>query len=63
MVPVKWYITGDGQFSKAAVRCRSTPASCLVLLFLLSGSRARYVLNVENFFKELYIGYASMVKN
>lgn len=38
MVPVVLYISAMDSSPKAAVRCRSTPASCLVPSSLLSGS-------------------------
>ncbi|KLU15510.1 MULTISPECIES: Na+/H+ antiporter NhaC family protein [Xenorhabdus] len=62
MLPVALYITGDGDFSKGS---GSTSIYWSVIFgttisffwFLL-----RRVLTIESFFKELYIGYASMIK-
>ncbi|PHM62124.1 Na+/H+ antiporter NhaC family protein [Xenorhabdus ishibashii] len=62
MLPIALYITGDGNFSKGS---GSTSIYWSVMFgttvsffwFLL-----RRVLTIESFFKELYIGYASMIK-
>ena len=62
MVPIALYITGDGQFSRGS-------GSMSVYSGVMFGTAVSFiwftlrgVLNIENFFKELYIGYASMVK-
>ncbi|MDC9597061.1 Na+/H+ antiporter NhaC family protein [Xenorhabdus anantnagensis] len=62
MLPIALYITGNGDFSKGS---GSTSIYWSVIFgttvsffwFLL-----RRVLTIETFFKELYIGYASMIK-
>ncbi|OKP04532.1 Na+/H+ antiporter NhaC family protein [Xenorhabdus eapokensis] len=62
MLPIALYITGDGDFSKGS---GSTSIYWSVIFgttvsffwFLL-----RRILTIETFFKELYIGYASMIK-
>ncbi|BET98362.1 Na+/H+ antiporter NhaC family protein [Xenorhabdus taiwanensis] len=62
MLPIALYITGDGDFSKGS---GSTSIYWSVMFgttvsffwFLL-----RRVLTIETFFKELYIGYAGMIK-
>ena len=62
MVPVALYITGDGEFSKGS-------GSTSVYWGVMFGTAvsfvwflARRVMNVDTFFKELYIGYANMIK-
>ncbi|HEJ7035251.1 TPA: Na+/H+ antiporter NhaC family protein [Serratia marcescens] len=62
MVPIALYITGDGQFSRGS-------GSMSVYSGVMFGTAVSFiwftlrgVLNIESFFKELYIGYASMVK-
>lgn len=62
MVPIALYITGEGDFSKGS-------GSTSVYWGVMFGTvvsffwfLARQLLTIETFFKELYIGYASMVK-
>ncbi|CAG9419550.1 Na+/H+ antiporter NhaC family protein [Providencia alcalifaciens] len=62
MVPVALYITGDGDFSKGS-------GSTSVYWGVMFGTAVsfcwfigRRLLNIDNFFKELFIGYASMLK-
>ncbi|MBE8596189.1 Na+/H+ antiporter NhaC family protein [Xenorhabdus sp. BG5] len=62
MLPIALYITGDGNFSKGS-------GSTSIYWSVIFGSTIsffwfllRRVLTIENFFKELYIGYASMIK-
>ncbi|MTB65798.1 sodium:proton antiporter [Providencia sp. wls1943] len=62
MVPVALYITGDGDFSKGSgstsvywgVMFGTTVSFCWFI--------GRKLLNIDSFFKELFIGYASMLK-
>jgi Na+/H+ antiporter NhaC len=62
MVPIALYVTGDGQFSKGSgsMSVYSGVMFGTVVSFIWFALRG--ILNVENFFKEIYIGYASMVK-
>ena len=62
MVPVVLYITGDGQFSKGSGSMSVYSGVMFGTVVSFIWFRACGILNVENFFKELYIGYASMVK-
>ncbi|MTC61060.1 sodium:proton antiporter [Providencia rustigianii] len=62
MVPVALYITGDGDFTKGS-------GSTSVYWGVMFGTAVsfcwfigRRLLNIDNFFKELFIGYASMLK-
>lgn len=62
MVPVALYITGDGDFSKGS-------GSTSVYWGVMFGTAVsfcwfigRRLLNIDNFFKELFIGYANMLK-
>ncbi|UBX48580.1 sodium:proton antiporter [Providencia alcalifaciens] len=62
MVPVALYITGNGDFSKGS-------GSTSVYWGVMFGTAVsfcwfigRRLLNIDNFFKELFIGYASMLK-
>ncbi|HGF6559364.1 sodium:proton antiporter [Providencia sp. PROV188] len=62
MVPVALYITGDGDFSKGS-------GSTSVYWGVMFGTAVsfcwfigRRLLNIDSFFKELFIGYASMLK-
>ncbi|WFQ78621.1 Na+/H+ antiporter NhaC family protein [Xenorhabdus sp. SF857] len=62
MLPVALYITGDGDFSKGS-------GSTSIYWSVIFGTTIsffwyllRRVLTIESFFKELYIGYASMIK-
>lgn len=62
MVPVVLYITGDGQFSKGSGSMSVYSGVMFGTVVSFIWFKVRGILNVENFFKELYIGYASMVK-
>ncbi|WP_353241715.1 Na+/H+ antiporter NhaC family protein [Providencia sp.] len=62
MVPVALYITGDGDFSKGS-------GSTSVYWGVMFGTAVsfcwfigRRLLNIDSFFKELFIGYANMLK-
>ncbi|HFF8521994.1 TPA: Na+/H+ antiporter NhaC family protein [Providencia rettgeri] len=62
MVPIALYITGDGDFSKGSgstsvywgVMFGTTVSFCWFI--------GRRLLNIDSFFKELFIGYANMLK-
>ncbi|WP_145521602.1 Na+/H+ antiporter NhaC family protein [Yersinia aldovae] len=61
-VPIALYVTGDGDFTKGSGSMSVYSAvmfGTTVSFFWFCGRR---ILNIESFFKELYIGYASMVK-
>ncbi len=62
MVPVALYITGDGQFSKGSGSMSVYSGVVFGTVVSFIWFTLRGILNVENFFKEIYIGYASMVK-
>ncbi|MGL5385293.1 MAG: Na+/H+ antiporter NhaC family protein [Serratia sp. (in: enterobacteria)] len=62
MVPVALYMTGDGQFSRGSGSMSVYSGVMFGTLVSFIWFTLRGVLNIENFFKELYIGYASMVK-
>ncbi|MFD1091463.1 Na+/H+ antiporter NhaC family protein [Providencia vermicola] len=62
MVPIALYITGDGDFSKGS-------GSTSVYWGVMFGTAVsfcwfigRHLLNIDSFFKELFIGYANMLK-
>lgn len=62
MVPIALYITGDGDFSKGS-------GSTSVYWGVMFGTAisfcwfiGRRLLNIDDFFKELFIGYANMLK-
>ncbi|MDX7998565.1 sodium:proton antiporter [Xenorhabdus sp. Reich] len=62
MLPIALYITGDGDFSKGS-------GSTSIYWSVMFGTTVsffwfliRRILTIETFFKELYIGYASMIK-
>lgn len=62
MVPIALYITGDGDFSKGS-------GSTSVYWGVMFGTAVsfcwfigRRLLNIDDFFKELFIGYANMLK-
>ncbi|WP_369311167.1 Na+/H+ antiporter NhaC family protein [Providencia rettgeri] len=62
MVPIALYITGDGDFSKGS-------GSTSVYWGVMFGTAVsfcwfigRRLLNIDSFFKELFIGYADMLK-
>ncbi|MEQ4922551.1 Na+/H+ antiporter NhaC family protein [Proteus hauseri] len=62
MVPVALYITGDGDFSKGSGSTSVYWGVMFGTLVSFVWFLARRILTIETFFKELYIGYASMVK-
>ncbi|ENP3611513.1 sodium:proton antiporter [Salmonella enterica] len=62
MVPVVLYITGDGQFSRGSGSMSVYSGVMFGTAVSFVWFRLRGILNVESFFRELYIGYASMVK-
>ncbi|MEQ5316134.1 Na+/H+ antiporter NhaC family protein [Providencia vermicola] len=61
MVPIALYITGDGDFSKGS-------GSTSVYWGVMFGTTVSFcwfigrLLNIDSFFKELFIGYANMLK-
>ncbi|MGG4607180.1 Na+/H+ antiporter NhaC family protein [Providencia sp. Me31A] len=62
MVPIALYITGDGDFSKGS-------GSTSVYWGVMFGTAVsfcwfigRRLLNIDDFFKELFVGYANMLK-
>ncbi|MCW2254746.1 Na+/H+ antiporter NhaC [Providencia alcalifaciens] len=62
MVPVALYITGDGDFSKGSGSTSvywGVMFGTVISFFWFIGRR---LLNIDNFFKELFIGYANMLK-
>lgn len=62
MVPVVLYITGNGQFSKGSGSMSVYSGVMFGTVISFIWFRVRGIFNAESFFKELYIGYASMVK-
>ena len=62
MVPVVLYLTGDGNFSKGSGSMSVYSSAMFGTLVSFVWFWGRGILNIENFFKELYVGYASMVK-
>ncbi|WP_312953048.1 Na+/H+ antiporter NhaC family protein [Superficieibacter sp.] len=62
MVPIALYITGDGQFSRGSGSMSVYAGVMFGTVVSFIWFTLRGILSVENFFKELYIGYASMVK-
>jgi tetracycline resistance efflux pump len=62
MVPVVLYLTGDGNFSKGSGSMSVYSSAMFGTLVSFVWFWCRGILNIESFFKELYIGYASMVK-
>lgn len=62
MVPVVLYITGDGQFSRGSGSMSVYSGVMFGTVVSFIWFRLRGILNVESFFRELYIGYAGMVK-
>ncbi|MBY6259705.1 Na+/H+ antiporter NhaC family protein [Phytobacter diazotrophicus] len=62
MVPIALYVTGDGQFSKGSGSMSVYSGVMFGTVVSFIWFTLRGILNVENFFKEIYIGYASMVK-
>ncbi|MCG9390909.1 sodium:proton antiporter [Escherichia coli] len=62
MVPVALYVTGDGQFSKGSGSMSVYSGVMFGTVVSFVWFRLRGILNVEAFFKELYLGYAGMIK-
>ncbi|MFB2865473.1 Na+/H+ antiporter NhaC family protein [Aeromonas sp. MdU4] len=62
MVPVVLYLTGDGNFSKGSGSMSVYSSAMFGTLVSFVWFWCRGILNIESFFKELYVGYASMVK-
>jgi Na+/H+ antiporter NhaC len=62
MVPVVLYLTGDGHFSKGSGSMSVYSSAMFGTFVSFIWFWGRGILNIENFFKELYVGYASMVK-
>ncbi|EKR0896842.1 sodium:proton antiporter [Salmonella enterica] len=62
MVPVMLYITGEGQFSRGSGSMSVYTGVMFGTVVSFVWFRCRGILTVERFFKELYTGYASMVK-
>lgn len=62
MVPVVLYITGDGQFTKGSGSMSVYSGVMFGTVVSFVWFTLRGVLSVESFFKEIYIGYAGMVK-
>jgi tetracycline resistance efflux pump len=61
-VPVALYVTGDGDFTKGSGSMSVYSAVMFGTTVSFVWFCGRRILNIESFFKELYIGYASMVK-
>lgn len=61
-VPVMLYITGDGNFSKGSGSTSVYYAVMFGLTVSFIWFMARRVFTLDTFFKEVYIGFASMVK-
>ncbi|MGL4859395.1 MAG: Na+/H+ antiporter NhaC family protein [Enterobacteriaceae bacterium] len=62
MVPIALYITGDGTFTKGSGSMSVYSGVMFGTVVSFIWFVGRRILTVEGFFKELYIGYASMVK-
>ncbi|CNI31789.1 Malate-2H(+)/Na(+)-lactate antiporter [Yersinia aldovae] len=61
-VPIALYVTGDGDFTKGSGSMSVYSAVMFGTTVSFVWFCGRRILNIESFFKELYIGYASMVK-
>ncbi|MFC0225524.1 Na+/H+ antiporter NhaC family protein [Serratia aquatilis] len=61
-VPIALYVTGDGDFTKGSGSMSVYSAVMLGTAVSFVWFCGRRLLNIESFFKELYIGYASMIK-
>ncbi|CFQ44731.1 Na+/H+ antiporter NhaC family protein [Yersinia alsatica] len=61
-VPVALYVTGDGDFTKGSGSMSVYSAVMFGTTVSFVWFCGRRILNIESFFKELYVGYASMVK-
>ncbi|QBY42325.1 Malate-2H(+)/Na(+)-lactate antiporter [Arsenophonus nasoniae] len=62
MVPIALYITGHGEFTKGSGSTSVYWAVMFGTLVSFIWFLARRILTIESFFKEVYIGYASMIK-
>ncbi|MGP1947094.1 MAG: Na+/H+ antiporter NhaC family protein [Arsenophonus sp. NC-PG7-MAG3] len=62
MVPIALSTTGDGEFTKGSGSTSVYWAVMFGTLVSFIWFLARRILTIENFFKEIYIGYASMIK-
>ena len=62
MVPIALYITGNGEFIKDSGSTSVYWAGMFGTLVAFVWFLARGILTIESFFKEVYIGYASMIK-
>lgn len=62
MVPVALYITGDGDFSKGSGSTSVYWGVMFGTVVSFCWFIARRLLNIESFFRELFIGYANMLK-
>ncbi|CNL14880.1 Malate-2H(+)/Na(+)-lactate antiporter [Yersinia frederiksenii] len=61
-VPVALYVTGDGDFTKGSGSMSVYSAVMFGTTVSFVWFCGRRILNIESFFKELYVGYAGMVK-
>lgn len=61
-VPVALYVTGDGDFTKGSGSMSVYSAVMFGTTVSFVWFCGRRILNIESFFKELYVSYASMVK-
>ena len=62
MVPVVLYITGDRHFSKGSGSMSVYSGVMFGTVVSFVWFLARGILKIDSFFKELYVGYAGMVK-
>lgn len=62
MVPVALYITGDGDFSKGSGSTSVYWGVMFGTVVSFCWFIGRRLLNIDDFFKELFIGYANMLK-
>ena len=62
MVPIALYITGNGEFTKDSGSTSVYWAGMFGTLVAFVWFLARGILTIESFFKEVYIGYARMIK-
>ncbi|MBN7898257.1 sodium:proton antiporter, partial [Providencia rettgeri] len=62
MVPIALYITGDGDFSKGSGSTSVYWGVMFGTVVSFCWFIGRRLLNIDEFFKELFIGYANMLK-
>ncbi|EMH6402233.1 sodium:proton antiporter [Providencia rettgeri] len=62
MVPIALYITGDGDFSKGSGSTSVYWGVMFGTMISFCWFIGRRLLNIDAFFKELFIGYANMLK-